>query len=289
MLSSDTTSITKNPELDQECVATRNAPGRDLIAETLILGEPITDLPQDLYIPPNALRVFLETFTGPLDLLLYLIRKEDIDILDIPIAKITLQYLEYINLMQEFHLELAAEYLAMAAILAEIKSKLLLPKPKLDNLDEEDPRAELVRRLQEYEQFKKAAENLDALPRLERDIFLTSIETPKLPVVTKIFPEVKLNNLVAAFREVLERSKLFEHHHIHPETLTVRERMSQILEQIKKEKFTTFYQLFKVTEGRMGVVITFIAILELLKQMMIEMVQNEPLGAIHVKAISIST
>lgn len=257
----------------------------DANVNTIVLGEPLTHFPQDLYIPPNALRVFLETFTGPLDLLLYLIKKDNINILDIPIAKITAQYMEYIELMKELHLELAAEYLVMAAMLAEIKSKLLLPKTPLDVL-EEDPRSELIRRLQEYETFKKAAMDLDTLPRLERDIFLTSLEVPKLPNAIKTFPDIKLNELVYAFREVLERAKLSEHHHIEPEALTVRERMSQILAQIKKEKFTKFYQLFKLTEGRLGVIITFIAILELLKQMMIEMVQTEPQGPIHIKAIS---
>jgi segregation and condensation protein A len=256
-------------------------------AYAMVLGEPLIDLPQDLYIPPNALKVFLESFSGPLDLLLYLIKKQNLNILDIPIARITTQYVEYIDLMQEFELELAAEYLLMAATLAEIKSRLLLPKPQETGNEEEDPRAELIRKLQEYEQYRKLAESIDALPRLERDISIALAETPPL-TITRPLPEVKLDDLVSAFKEALERAKLFEHHHVRREIMSVRERMTQVLQQLQKEKFTAFSSLFKLEEGRIGVVITFVSLLELLKQSMIELVQTEPYGMIHVKAIEIN-
>lgn len=248
-----------------------------------VLGEDLVDLPQDLYIPPGALSVFLENFSGPLDLLLYLIKKENLNILDIPIAKITAQYIEYINLMQEFQLELAGEYLLMAAMLAEIKSRLLLPKMPSENNNEEDPRAELVRKLQEYERYKKLAENLDKLPRLERENFVTNAEALHLKTTSIPPPEVKLEELLKAFRELLTRAKHFEHHFVRQATLSVRERMSHILVLIQKEKFTTFEKLFTLEEGRSGVVVTFIALLELLKQRNLQLVQNELFGTIYVK------
>jgi len=248
-----------------------------------VLGEPIVDLPQDLYIPPQALRVFLESFNGPLDLLYYLIKKQNINILDIPIAKITAQYVEYIELMQQLHLDLAAEYLVMAATLAEIKSRMLLPRPVLEE-DEEDPRAELVRRLKEYERFKIAAELLDQLPRVQRDIFLTSVDSP---VITqeKPLPQIDLTELIAAFNEIMQRAELLSQHQIQRENLSVRERMAHILTTLQTAKFIEFNQLFTFKEGRQGVVVSLIAILELLRQSMIEMVQVEPFSQIYLKII----
>ena len=250
----------------------------------LVQGEPLTLIPQDLYIPPDALLVFLEAFEGPLDLLLYLIKRQNIDILNIPIAAITKQYMEYIHLMEKLELELAAEYLVMAAMLAEIKSRMLLPRPVADD-DEDDPRAELVRRLQEYEQFKQAAEDLDALDRLEREIHLTSIDLPKLEIDVPL-PEVSLNDLMSAFRDVVNRAEQFASHHIEREPLSVRERMVIVLERISAEKFTNFADFFDPAEGRMGVVVSFIAILELLRESLIELVQSEPYAPIYVKARS---
>ena len=248
-------------------------------------GEPVTELPQDLYIPPYALQVFLEAFEGPLDLLLYLIRRQNINILDIPIAEITRQYVEYIELMKELQLELAGEYLLMAAMLAEIKSRMLLPRPESQDEEEEDPRAELVRRLQEYERFKKAAEDISALPRLERDIHLVSAEAPERKVTTKL-PDVTLKELLLAFHDVLKRAEMFSNLHVAREPLSVRQRMSEILVRIKASTFSTFGDLFDPEEGRMGVAVTFIAILELLKESVIEVVQAEPFAPLHVRAAS---
>lgn len=246
-------------------------------------GEPYSLLPKDLYIPPDALEVLLETFQGPLDLLLYLIKCQNLDILNIPIAEITRQYMEYLALMRELSLELAAEYLVMAATLAEIKSRLLLPRPTLQQDDEgADPRAELVRRLREYERFKQAAEDLDALPRLERDLFKaaagsTLIRPSRLP------PPVKLADLLSALREVLQRAEFYSHHRINREPLSVRERMSQILESLDTLQFTPFVTLCKVHEGRLGVVITLLAVLELLRESLLELVQAEPFAPIHLR------
>ena len=248
----------------------------------LVQGEPLTVIPQDLYIPPDALLVFLEAFEGPLDLLLYLIKRQNIDILNIPIAAITKQYMEYIHLMEKLELELAAEYLVMASMLAEIKSRMLLPRPA-ESQDEEDPRAELVRRLQEYEQFKKAAEDLDALDRLEREIHLTKIDIPRFEIDVPL-PEVNLSDLMSAFRDVVNRAEQFASHHIEREPLSVRERMVIVLERVSAEKFTSFTDFFVPEEGRMGVVVSFIAILELLRESLIELVQSEPYAPIYVKA-----
>ena len=247
----------------------------------LVQGEPLTVIPQDLYIPPDALLVFLEAFEGPLDLLLYLIKRQNIDILNIPIAAITRQYMEYIHLMDHLELELAAEYLVMASMLAEIKSRMLLPRPVADD-DEDDPRAELVRRLQEYEQFKQAAEDLDALERLERDIYLTSIDIPRLEIDVPQ-PEVDLNELMSAFRDVVNRAEQFASHHVEREPLSVRERMVLVLERLRADEFTSFTDFFDPSEGRMGVVVSFIAILELLKESLIEIVQSKPYAPIYVK------
>ncbi|HSD68113.1 MAG TPA: segregation/condensation protein A [Woeseiaceae bacterium] len=251
----------------------------------IVDGEPVTELPQDLYIPPYALKVFLEAFEGPLDLLLYLIRRQNIDILDIPIAEITRQYVEYIELMKEMELELAGEYLLMAAMLAEIKSRMLLPRMPSDAEEEEDPRAELVRRLQEYERFKKAAEDLDALPRLERDVMQVEVEAPDRKIITKL-PDVTLKELLVAFHDVLKRAEMFSNLHMQREPLSVRQRMSEILTRIKANSFTSFVDLFDPEEGRMGVAVTFIAILELLRESAIEVIQAEAFAPLHVRAAS---
>jgi segregation and condensation protein A len=250
----------------------------------LVQGEPLTVIPQDLYIPPDALLVFLEAFEGPLDLLLYLIKRQNIDILNIPIAAITRQYMEYIHLMEHLELELAAEYLVMASMLAEIKSRMLLPRP-IASEDEDDPRAELIRRLQEYEQFKQAAEDFEALDRLERDIYLTSIDIPRLEIDVPL-PDVMLSELMNAFRDVVNRAEQFASHHVEREPLSVRERMVRVLELINADDFTSFTDFFDPSEGRMGVVVSFIAILELLKESLIEIVQSKPYAPIYVKANS---
>ena len=245
-------------------------------------GEPYTRLPQDLYIPPDALEVFLETFEGPLDVLLYLIRRQNLNILDIPIADITRQYMDYLALMRELRLELAAEYLVMAAWLAEIKSRSLLPSPAEIEAEEEDPRAELARRLQEYERFQRAARALDALPRQERDTFAASAE-PAERQVAHAPPPVGLADLLHALRDVLARAELFGRHHVRRETLSVRERMSQVLERLDALRFTPFTALFHPDEGRMGVVVTLLAVLELLREALLELVQAEPFAPIHVR------
>ncbi|HET9108989.1 MAG TPA: ScpA family protein [Steroidobacteraceae bacterium] len=250
----------------------------------VVNGEPVTELPRDLYIPPQALEVFLEAFEGPLDLLLYLIRRQNLDILDIPLAEITRQYMKYIELMQDLQLELAGEYLVMAATLAEIKSRMLLPRPKpsVDGV-EEDPRAELVRRLQEYERFKRAAEEIDTLPRLERDVWATSAEL-KDRVVSRVLPQITLQEMLVAFQDVVVRAEMFAHHHIQRERLSVRARMGDILSSLERESFVEFVRLFRPEEGRMGVTVTFMAILELVREGLIDIVQAEPYAPLHVRA-----
>lgn len=237
-------------------------------------------LPHDLFIPPEALEVFLQTFEGPLDLLLYLIKKQNLDILDIPIAEITRQYQEYIALMRELKLELAAEYLLMAAMLAEIKSRCLLPQPESE-VEEQDPRAELVRRLREYEQCKNAAEQLDLLPRVERDVLLVSVSAPLIDV-PKAFPDLDLATLLAALRDVMMRAHWRTPHMIQREVLTVRERMTLILQHMQQDNEALFHQLLDLAEGRIGVVVTLIAVLELLKQSVIDIVQAEAYATIRV-------
>jgi len=249
----------------------------------MVQGEAVTELPRDLYIPPDALEVFLEAFEGPLDLLLYLIRRQNLDVLDIPVAEITRQYMEYITLMKELRLEVAAEYLVMAAMLAEIKSRMLLPRPTEGEGEEEDPRAELVRRLQEYERYKQAAEDLDALPRVQRDVFPATAKAPERQQ-SQQQPDIELRELLLAFREVMKRAEMFSHHHIQMEPLSVRERMSMVLAAVNQERFTEFTSLFRIEEGRMGVVVTFLAILELMKESLLELIQAEPFAPIHVKA-----
>ncbi|ALA25993.1 segregation and condensation protein A [Piscirickettsia salmonis] len=253
-----------------------------------VAEEWVTQVPQDLYIPPDALKVFLEAFEGPLDLLLYLIRKQNMDILDIPIAKITAQYMEYIRLMEEVQFELAAEYLVMAAMLAEIKSRMLLPRPETAEGEEEDPRAELVRRLQEYERFRQAAEEIDELPRLGRDYFQASADHSVVMANYHqvIKPEIDFNELIAALREVMQRAEMFSSHQIQREALSVRERMGAVLEHLNSEQFTPFFALFTLAEGRQGVVVTFLAILELVKNTLIELVQHEASTLIHVRLIA---
>jgi len=237
------------------------APQQEEMPFAIVQGTAVMSLPKDLYIPPDALEVFLaETFEGPLDLLLYLIRRQNLDILDLPIAEITHQYMEYVDLMKDLHLELAGEYLLMAAMLAEIKSRMLLPRPAQEAEEEGDPRAELVRRLQEYERYKQAAEDIDELPRVGRDVFPTEVAPPDLKVV-RLPPSVDLKDVLNAFKDVMQRAAMYEHHHI-----------------------TEFTKLFKVEEGRGGVVVTLLAILELIKQSLIELVQTEAYGPIHVKA-----
>ena len=249
----------------------------------MVLGEPLTEMPRDLYIPPQAMEVFLDAFEGPLDLLLYLIRRQNLNILDIPIAEITRQYMKYIEVMTELQLDLAGEYLVMAATLAEIKSRMLLPRATEPGEGlEEDPRAELVRRLQEYERFKQAAMRVDELPRLERDTWIASAEVGERRTV-RVLPEVTLKELLIAFRDVAVRAEMFAHHHIHREPLSVRARMSDVLATLQAGGFVEFSRLFLPEEGRMGVAVTFVAVLELMREGLIEISQTEPYGPIHVR------
>lgn len=250
----------------------------------IVRGEPILQMPQDLYIPPDALEVILEAFEGPLDLLLYLIRRQNLDILDIPVAEITRQYMAYIELMRDvMRLELAAEYLLMAAILAEIKSRLLLPRPPAEEGVEEDPRADLVRRLQEYERFKKAAEDIDALPRVERDTVPVQVDAGERTVI-RLPPPLDLKEMLLALKDVMHRAELFGHHAIKREALSVRQRMGELLGKLESANFQRFETLFDPTEGRLGVVVTFLAMLELAKEMLIEIVQEAPLAPIYLRA-----
>ncbi|MBZ5755853.1 segregation/condensation protein A [Pseudomonas sp. S5(2021)] len=231
------------------------------------------------------MEVFLEAFEGPLDLLLYLIRKQNIDVLDIPVAEITRQYMGYVELMKSVRLELAAEYLVMAAMLAEIKSRMLLPRSSEAPDEEEDPRAELIRRLQEYERFKAAAEGLDDLPRLGREFHVPRLDAPEARA-RKLLPQVSLEELLVSMAEVLRRADMFESHQVTREALSTRERMSQVLERLKGGGFVPFVELFAVEEGRLGVVVTFMAVLELIKESLVELVQNEPFASIHVRSRS---
>lgn len=248
----------------------------------LVQGRPVTELPHDLYIPPDALEVILEAFEGPLDLLLYLIRRQNLDILDIPITEITRQYVEYINMLQDLQFELAAEYLVMAAMLAEIKSRMLLPRVKVEEGEESDPRAELVRRLQEYERFKQAAENLDELPRLERDFAVAEAFMEDRAEVREP-PEVDLRELLTALKDVMGRAELFTHHQIAHEPLSVRERMSRIMDRLRENPYMKFQQMFEADEGRMGVVVSFLALMELTREHLVELIQNESFGQIYIK------
>lgn len=257
-------------------------PQQEEMPFAIVMGTPLTTPPKDLYIPPDALEVILEAFEGPLDLLLYLIKRQNLDILDIPIARITEQYMIYIEMMHGMKLELAAEYLVMAAMLAEIKSRMLLPRPAGIAAEEDDPRAELVRRLQEYERYKKAAEDIDTLPRLERELHRVVVAFEQRQVRSQP-PQVSLDALLTAFRAVLTRTEMFSDHRIQREPLSVRERMSIVLELATPDRFTAFGALFTPEEGRAGAVVTFLALLELLRQRLIELVQNDELAPIYIK------
>ncbi len=248
----------------------------------LVQGEPLTVVPQDLYIPPDALEVILEAFEGPLDLLLYLIKRQNLDILEIPLEETTRQYMTYIDLMQNLKIELAAEYLLMAAMLAEIKSRMLLPRPA-ESEEEDDPRAELIRRLQEYERFKTAAQDIDAMPRVQREVYLTDIEPPEI-YQDRPVPDVDLRDLLFAFKDAMARADMYSHHHIQREGLSVRERMTSVLSMINADGFTSYTSLFTIEEGRRGVVVTLLAVLELVKEQLIDLVQAGMFAPIHLKA-----
>ena len=269
-----------------KAVATRMlTPQQGEMPFAIVMGQAVTELPKDLYIPPQALEVILEAFEGPLDLLLYLIRRQNLDILDIDVSDITEQYMRYVELMDAMQFELAAEYLLMAAMLAEIKSRMLLPRSKEEDEEEEDPRANLIRRLQEYERFKKAAEDIDELPRLERDTWVGSAAPPDLERERPL-PDVDMRDLLLALSDVLRRADMFESHHVQRESLSTRERMSDVLETLRTASFMPFVSLFKAEEGRLGVVVTFLAVMELIKESLVEIVQTEAFGPIHVKARS---
>ncbi len=252
----------------------------------VVHGQPVLQIPQDLYIPPDALEVILEAFEGPLDLLLYLIRRQNLDILDIPVAEITRQYVDYIGVMQELRFELAAEYLVMAAILAEIKARMLLPRPVSEEGEDDDPRADLVRRLQEYERFKQAAEDLDALPRMERDTAPASAFVPDRAAV-RTPPPVELREMLLALHDVLKRAELLTSHAIRRDALSVRQRMGELLGKLGDGAFHRFEALFEPSEGRLGVVVTFLSILELAKERLLDVVQEAPLAPIYVKSLAL--
>lgn len=273
-MTDDITTVT-TPDIDQH--------GTDNSPLARVSGKPMVDLPKDLYIPPDALAVILEAFEGPLDLLLYLIRRQNMNILDIDVSDITRQYMDYIGAVESMRFELAAEYLVMAATLAEIKSRMLLPRQHIEDEDEIDPRAELIRRLQQYERFKKAAEAIEELPRLERDNFSGSAALPDLPS-SHPAPDVDLQELLLALRGVLQRADLFTSHYVEQERLSTRERMSAILSALQDDHFVAFESLFTPAEGKLGVVVTFLAALELIKEQLIEVVQADVLGAIHLRA-----
>jgi segregation and condensation protein A len=273
--------VAEPSEVSSEGVGGSDGDGPQLVL-ALVDGKPFTALPHDLYIPPEALEVFLESFEGPLDLLLYLIRRQNLDILEINVAQITEQYMQYVELMDAMQFELAAEYLVMSAMLAEIKSRMLLPRVETEVDEEDDPRADLIRRLQEYERYKQAAEDIDALPRQERDWFPARADKPPLQRRTA-HPDVDMRELLLAIADVMRRARMNESHHVQFEKLSTRERMSEILSRLD-EGFLPFVALFHVDEGRMGVVVTFLAAMELIKESLIELVQTEPFGPIHIRA-----
>jgi len=249
----------------------------------VVMGQAVTELPKDLYIPPQALEVFLEAFEGPLDLLLYLIKRQNLDILEIDVSRVTEQYMHYVDLMDAMQFELAGEYLLMAAMLAEIKSRMLLPRSGEVEDDEEDPRAQLIRRLQEYERFKKAAEDIEEIPRMERDTWVGSANPPNINR-TRPNPDVDMRELLLALGGVMRRADMLESHHIQREALSTRERMSEVLDRLSGQQFVPFVALFTEREGRLGVIVTFLAIMELIKESLVEIVQTESFGPIHVKA-----
>lgn len=280
-----------NPQIQQQ------SPQQQEMPLAVVHGQPVLQIPQDLYIPPDALEVILDAFEGPLDLLLYLIRRQNLDILDIPVAEITRQYVDYINVMQELRFELAAEYLVMAAILAEIKSRMLLPRPPVEEGEEGDPRAELVRRLQEYERFKQAAEDLDTLPRLDRDTTPVQAHVPERASV-KLPPPVELKEMLLALYDVLKRAELYTGHAIKREALSVRQRMGDVLTRLEDGKFHRFESMFTAEEGKLGVLVTFLAMLELAKEQLLDIVQEHaedvrpgerrPLAPIYVKSLALN-
>lgn len=260
-----------------------DAPRQQEIPLALVNGQPLLELPQDLYIPPDALEVILEAFEGPLDLLLYLIRRQNLDILDIPIAEVTRQYMAYIEMMRDvMRFELAAEYLLMAAILAEIKSRLLLPRPPADDGDEQDPRADLVRRLREYERFKAAAQDIDKLPREERDFTTVHVHAGERATI-RVPPPVDMRDMLFALKDVLQRAELFTQHQIQREPLSVRQRMSDLLDRLQDGRFHRFENMLAATEGRLGVVVCFLAILELAKEKLVDLIQERPNAVIYLK------
>ena len=271
---------------DQSGTQLFKARGENSETIAVVQGEAVQELPTDLYIPPEALEVFLDTFEGPLDLLLYLIRRQNLDVLNIKVAEITTQYMQYIELMQALQLELAGEYLLMAAMLAEIKSRMLLPRPESVEEDEGDPRAELIRRLQEYERIKTAAEGINEMPRMERDTYEVAASKPEL-VRQHADPEVDLKELLLALAAVLRRAEMFAKHEVQLEPLSVRQRMGDVLALVNgTDDFISFHELFTVEEGRMGVIVTFLAVMELVRESLVEFVQAEAFAPIHVRAAS---
>ncbi|SFR36659.1 condensin subunit ScpA [Pseudidiomarina maritima] len=247
-----------------------------------VRGEPVIEKPEDLYIPPDALELILESFSGPMDLLLYLIRRQKLDIVDLPILPITKQYMEYVDMMKDLKLELAADYLVMAAMLAEIKSRMLLPRPPSEDEDEHDPRAELVRRLQEYEAIRQGAEHLDGLPQTGRDNFSAHAQTDAHELIEQQLPDVTLVELAVAFSHALAQAKLQNHHQVQREKLSTRERMSRILDLLQTKKRLRLSDIFEPQEGRAGVVVSFLAILELVKEALVEVIQVDAFSEIHV-------
>lgn len=282
--SKDTQPNTVDDKTEGQKTATKS-PAQSEMPFAIVQGEAITQMPKDLYIPPDALEVILEAFEGPLDLLLYLIRRQNLDILEIDVSEITRQYVGYVEIMKTVNFELAAEYLVMAAMLAEIKSRMLLPRSEEAEEEEEDPRAQLIRRLQEYERFKQAAEDIDELPRQHRDTHTAKAIAPDRNL-TRPDPDVEMKELLLALSEVFRRADMFVSHNIAKERLSTRERMAQVLDKLRDQQFVPFVSLFTVQEGRLGVVVTFLAVMELIKEALVEIVQTEDFGPIHVKARS---
>ena len=277
--------MTSEPALGATPSSRPPVPQQQEMPLAVVHGQPVLQIPQDLYIPPDALEVILDAFEGPLDLLLYLIRRQNLDVLDIPVAEITRQYVQYITVMRELRFELAAEYLVMAAILAEVKSRMLLPRPAAVEGEEDDPRAELVRRLQEYERFKQAAEDIDSLPRQDRDTTVAHAFVPDRAAI-RLPPPVELKEMLVALHDVLKRAELFTGHAIKREALSVRQRMGDLLGRMEEGVFYRFESLFTAEEGRLGVLVTFLAMLELAKEQLLDLVQEAPLAPIYVKSLA---
>ncbi len=285
---SDTTDNEQDKVIDEEHLTQSSESARQAeMPFAVVEGRPVTQLPMDLYIPPDALEVILEAFEGPLDLLLYLIKRQNLDILDIKVAEITKQYMDYIDFMKDMQLELAAEYLVMAAVLAEIKSRMLLPRHAEGDEDEDDPRAELIRRLLEYERFKQAAMDIDDLNRMNRDYWVATADVPEAKR-EKPLPDVQLQEMLVVLARVLKRAESYSSHRIELEPLSTRERMSSILDQVQRagDQFIPFIALFAIEEGRSGVIVTFLALMELIKEDMLEIVQTEAFAPIHIKSKS---